>query len=247
LVKDPFGNSLLAWHRRRDDTPHLVLRDDGYRREARPSRYFTGPEDWDPVDRQVLKYARGSVLDVGAGAGRHSLWLQHRGHSVTAIDNSPGAVLLLRERGVRIVRRMDARFLRFPRASFDTALLMFNNFGLAGSFDRTRKLLKDLHSITTERGRVIATTRHPLPTVEPEHLAYHARNRKRGLPIGLARLSIRYQRARTGWFGLYMPTARELARLLRESGWRIARRIGPPSYFGVVLEKSDGIAVRSSR
>jgi SAM-dependent methyltransferase len=236
-VKDPFGKSLLAWFRRRDDTPHLVVRDDGYTRETPPSKYFSGPRSWDPVDRRILRHARGRVLDIGAGAGRHALWLQGRGHSVTAIDNSDGAIAVLIARGVKDVRKMDARLLRFPPSSFDTALLMFNNFGLAGSLEATRKLLGSLHELTTARGRIIGTTRHPLPTNERAHLEYHARNRKRALPIGLARLSIRYRGERSGSFGLYMPTPGELRSLLRATGWKEDRRIGPPSYFGFVLEK----------
>ena len=53
------------------------------------------------IERKALDMAKGRVLDVGAGAGCHSLVLQERGLDVTAIDISPLSVETMKERGVK--------------------------------------------------------------------------------------------------------------------------------------------------
>ncbi len=77
--------------------------------------------------------AVGAVLDLGAGAGRHSVHLQDWGHEVTAVDASPGAVAVCRARGIRDVRLADLRSLEADRR-WDTVLLMCGNLGLAGDW-----------------------------------------------------------------------------------------------------------------
>ena len=55
---------------------------------------FRSYEDMPEIERKALDMAKGRILDVGAGAGCHSLVLQERGMDVTAIDISPLSVEL---------------------------------------------------------------------------------------------------------------------------------------------------------
>jgi SAM-dependent methyltransferase len=66
------------------------------------------------------------VLDLGAGAGRHSLHLQSLGHRVTAVDTSPGAVEVCRARGIGDVLLADLTKL-VDKRTWDTILLMCGN------------------------------------------------------------------------------------------------------------------------
>jgi len=47
---------------------------------------FSGYDKWDELERRALEHVKGRVLDVGCGAGRHSLWLQEKGFEVAAIS-----------------------------------------------------------------------------------------------------------------------------------------------------------------
>ncbi|MBY0398865.1 methyltransferase domain-containing protein, partial [Myxococcota bacterium] len=104
---EPLAAALLDHHR--DGRPRRVtaLRADGVEFEIETEEYFTLEGELAPLDRLAVERARGRVLDVGAGSGRHALALQAKGCEVVAIDVSPACVLLCRERGVRDVRLVD--------------------------------------------------------------------------------------------------------------------------------------------
>lgn len=51
--------------------------------------------------KKGIKLARGRILDVGCGSGRHSLYLQGKGFDITGVDFSPGAIEVCRLRGLR--------------------------------------------------------------------------------------------------------------------------------------------------
>ena len=181
----------------------IVERDDGLIMAGRylsAGHYLAPYRKWPSHQRRALRLARGRVLDVGAGAGRVALHLQQKGHEVVAIDCSPGAVEVCRRRGVR-----DARVLRVEDADttlgrFDTVVMYGNNLGLLASRAKGRRLLRRLHGITTERGRILGEILDPYPDAAPIHLAYHRRNRERGRMSGQVRIRIRYRDLATPWF-----------------------------------------------
>lgn len=62
---------------------------------------------------------RSKVLDLGAGVGRHALWLAEKGHSVTALDAAPEGLAEIDKHGG--VETVHARMheLPFEDSSFD--------------------------------------------------------------------------------------------------------------------------------
>jgi hypothetical protein len=99
--EDAFGAALVDYLEGRD-VPGLVLEVEGDRAgpAMHPEWFFRGVERWEWWDQQLLPLiGQGPVLDLGAGAGRASLYLQERGLAVTAVDASPGAVEVCRRRG----------------------------------------------------------------------------------------------------------------------------------------------------
>ncbi|HEV8609745.1 MAG TPA: hypothetical protein VGS98_06730 [Thermoanaerobaculia bacterium] len=100
-----------------------------------------------------------------------------------AIDVSPLAVRVARRRGVRY-----ARVLAFERVGarvgrFDTVLMYGNNLGLLGGEAKARRLLGSAPS-THQPGRSDRrASTDPYRTDDPDHLAYHQWNRRRGLDM----------------------------------------------------------------
>ena len=82
-------------------------RNDGYIAVDLPEIYFSEFEDWAPHQKRAMNFVKGKVLDVGCGAGRHSLYLQGKGFDVIGIDASPLAIKICRLRGVKKAQLMS--------------------------------------------------------------------------------------------------------------------------------------------
>ncbi len=224
----------------------IVERDDGYITVARgprggPDAYFSAYQNWSFNQKAAMRHARGSILDIGCGAGRHSLYLQKKGHTVVGIDASPLAIKVCKLRGLRKARVLPiGKIGQFAPGSFDSVILLGNNFGLFGSFRRAQSLLRILHRITSPAGRVIVETMDPHATSDPDHLAYHKRNLSRGRMPGQIRLRIRHRNLIGPWLDYLFVSESELKEILKGTGWMVSRMISrnaPIFQYVAVLEK----------
>jgi SAM-dependent methyltransferase len=232
---DAFGEMLLDELAGRAVT-EIVERDDGYLHAGPASRYFAGPADWAPFERQALDLAGGRVLDVGSGAGRFALAAQGRGLVVTALDSSPGAVAVSRRRGVR-----DAVLARAPdgmagRGRYDTFLLMGENLGLLGGGEQAAAFLAGLAAAASPAARIIGHGADPAQTDEPVHVHYRERNRAVGLPSGLMTIRVRYQELATEWFRYLLCSPAELRGLTAGTPWELTsvQHADPVNYLAVL-------------
>jgi len=233
---DIFGKALMAFYNG-DPTPYNIQRDDGYTAQDDLAFYFRAYEDWPEYEKKALEYVRGRVLDIGCGAGRHSFYLQEKNFEVVAIDASPLAVELTHLRGVKDSRIMSALQLDFPPRSFDTVLLMGNNFGIAGNLEDTKKLFNSLSELTTRNARVITTCRNPLQTNKSEHFAYHDLNRRRGRPIGQVTIRMEYKSDFGDWFDLLMVEPEVMADICAEADWGVEALFESEDMYSSILTK----------
>lgn len=219
----------------------IVERDDGYidAATAGAHRYFACFKDWPAHQRMAARYVKGRVLDVGCGAGRWALYLQQRGHEVLAMDNSPLALEVCRERGVREARLVSFTRIDSSLGRFDTILMMGNNFGLFGSLRRARWLLRRLVGLTNPGARIVAESTDPYDTSKPVHLAYQRRNRNRGRMGGQLRIRIRYQTCKTPRFDYLLVSKDEMKAILAGTGWQVERFLDSegPRYAAVIEKK----------
>lgn len=240
--QDAFGQELLD-HLAGKKTYEIIERDDGmFGVGLGASLYFSEYEDWSAAEKEAMTYVRGRVLDIGCGAGRHALYLQGQGLDVHGIDNSPGALEVCRRRGFTQTSQMPlTQVSRKLLGVFDTVLMMGNNFGLVGNPRRARWFLRRLKGMTSPEARIIAVTRDVGYTDEPEHLAYHARNRAQGKPPGQVRIRVRYKRYVTPWIDLLMVNKNELGQIVDGTGWELGETIDDErGLYMAVLEKAQG-------
>jgi len=232
----PFGKGLLAYLDG-DQTPHRIHRNDGYAEEASFEVYFSEYDKWPKYEKDALSAAKGNVLDIGCGAGRHTLWLQQNGFKVTAIDISPEAIEVAIRRGVKDCKVMSGLQLSFDQTSFDTVLLLGNNFGIAGNPEATEKMLQDIYKMTTLEGRIIASSRDPAVTDNPAHLRYHEYNRAIGRPIGQVTIRIEYKDELGDWFDLLLVSPAEMVKITEAAGWKMARLFRENAGYAAILSK----------
>lgn len=236
---DPFGHMLDAIDRGRDHPVEIVERDDGV--------FFTGGGDyylrpfakWGWEERRALRYARGRVLDLGSGGGRVLVHLQAHGFDAVGIEASPLVARVARRRGARNVRVMRVEEIDGRLGTFDTVVMFGNNFGMLGSVAKTRRLLKRLLGLTTDRARILAGSATPYPARTATQRAYFAHNRQVGKAPGTIRIRLRYAQHVTPWLEWMFVSPRELERIVTGTGWRMTKLVKreAPQYVAI-LERS---------
>ena len=132
-----------------------------------PAYYlFRSEQEMPELELLALEACRGSILDIGAGAGSHSLVLQERGKDVTAIDFSAGAAEVIRQRGVRQVLHEDVLLLK--NMQFDTLLLLMNGIGIAGNLMGLDRFLNYAKSLLKPGGQILLESSDILYMYEDE-------------------------------------------------------------------------------
>jgi len=238
---DAFGHALYDYLQEGGKNPWatVIERGDGLVDVEDPRSYFAEYADWPAHQRQAMAFARGRVLDVGCGAGRHSLYLQSQGLDVLGVDHSPLAVEVCRLRGLRSARVMSITQLNSRLGVFDTIVMLGNNLGLFANPRRGRWLLRRFAAMTSPDARIIAETLDPHQTQQPLHLEYHQRNRDRGRWPGQITMRVRYRKYATPWFDYLFVSKDELRQLLEGTGWTVVALVDSedPRYIAVLAKQ----------
>ncbi len=115
---------------------------------------FRDFDEMNKIEQKALKLAIGKVLDIGAGAGSHSLYLQNEKKlEVTALDISPKSIEVCKLRGIK--KAVAENMLHFSEGSFDTILLLMNGTGIFQSLNVIDIYLKKLHSLLSSKGQIL--------------------------------------------------------------------------------------------
>lgn len=209
---DVYGEALTDYYHNRFEQ-ELTLYTNGSESEAMPVDLFFREADELP-DQELIALALcdGKVLDVGAGAGSHSLYLQEQGMDVTALELSEPACEIMRLRGIRKIVNED--IFQYQGEKFDTLLFLMNGIGLAQTLDGLGRLFEHCKTLLNPGGQLLFDSsdidyyyregghERPLDTYYGEiHFQYEYKGR-RGKPFG--------------WIYVDQDT---LIRLGNEAGW----------------------------
>ncbi len=152
-LQDPLGFCIKEYFQTGVDKPMRSWINEVEEPLLYPSSFFRTEKDMSDVERAAIAYSQGSVLDVGAGAGCHSVLLQASGVSVTALESSLHACEVLKKRGLTEVVNID--IMEFSSRKFDTILLLMNGFGIAGTEKALPGFLSHLKSLLKEGGSIL--------------------------------------------------------------------------------------------
>ena len=154
VMKDLFGKAMLDFQT--NNNPENLITETTISEEDEMSvAYLFRSFDEMPLIEQIaLQTAKGKILDVGCGAGSHSLYLQNQHqHNVTAIDISANAIKTCKLRGILKAKVQDVMTLKNEK--FDTILLLMNGAGMCGKLNKVGSFLIKLKSLLNSNGQIL--------------------------------------------------------------------------------------------
>ncbi|HJS01251.1 MAG TPA: class I SAM-dependent methyltransferase [Flavobacterium sp.] len=151
-MKDLFGKAILDYQT--NNSPEDLITETTISEEDEMSMayLFRNFKEMPAIEQKALTLAKGKILDVGCGAGSHSLYLQNK-LDVSAIDISPSAVKACQLRGIKNAFVQD--ILTLENEKYDTILLLMNGTGIFGSLKNTPKFLQKLKSLLNPDGQIL--------------------------------------------------------------------------------------------
>ena len=151
-MKDIFGKALWDFHIN-NYTEDIITWTNISKEDTLPLPYlFRSYNEMPKIEQAALNLCKGYVLDVGCGAGNHSLYLQRKGFTVKAIDHSKNAIKVCKARGLQNVKHKS---LLEEKQTFDTILMLMNGTGIFQELNQVSKYLKHLKSVLNTNGQIL--------------------------------------------------------------------------------------------
>ena len=153
-MKDLFGKAILDFQT--NNSPEDLITETSISEADKMSvaYLFRSYAEMPKLEQKALQLAKGKILDVGCGAGSHSLTLQNdRNLEVTSIDISPNAIQACALRGLKNAKVQD--IMTLENEKFDTILLLMNGTGIFGTLKETPNYLQKLKSLLNPNGQIL--------------------------------------------------------------------------------------------
>ena len=120
-MKDLFGKAILDFQTNNSPEDLVTETNISEADEMRVEYLFRDFKGMPKLEKKALQLSKGKILDVGCGAGSHSLYLQEKGFDVTSIDISPNAIKACELRGLKNARVQNV--LDLENEKFDTIII----------------------------------------------------------------------------------------------------------------------------
>lgn len=153
LFDDPIGRAVYDFYFNIINQPIIVHSDDFDDDTIDTSYLFRSNRKMPALEKKAMTLCKGAVLDVGACAGAHSIYLQEKGFEVTSLETSALCCEVLRGRNLVNVIQQD--IFKFTNQKFDTILLLMNGTGIAGTLVGLDVLLHHLRTLLNEGGQIL--------------------------------------------------------------------------------------------
>lgn len=151
-MTDLHGQAILDFFHQSGEFPLIIHNQYGQPEQMPVEVFFREEEDLSTLEHLALIESKGKVLDLGAGAGAHSLILRNRGFDVVALDHSPGCIEVMKMSGLSKVVMSD---YQLHQQKYDTILILMNGLGLAGRLTGVSTLLNKCVSMLNPNGQIL--------------------------------------------------------------------------------------------
>jgi SAM-dependent methyltransferase len=152
-MHDPIGQAIYDYYEN-GQAPYIIVNTNYTEGETLPPSYFFREfKNMPDIEKKALQLCRGKVLDIGAGAGSHALYLQKKNIDVTAMEKSEMAAKVMEKRGMEKIVKAD--LYNFSYMAFDTLLVLMNGTGIGGTLDGLKKMLLHLKTLLKSGGQLL--------------------------------------------------------------------------------------------
>lgn len=151
--RDPMGQAMYHYFHFNDTTSIKVNTNITEGEELPVSHLFRKYSEMPFLEKEALSLVKGRVLDVGAGSGAHSLYLQNNGFDVTSIDISELSCILMNERGLKNVKCND--IWTMESETYDTIMFMMNGIGLVKNLEGLEIFLEFIKNFIAPTGQIL--------------------------------------------------------------------------------------------
>jgi SAM-dependent methyltransferase len=230
---DTFGAVLLAAFEGGSGR-HAVERDDGLLDRADAGEYLSPPETWRDGTVDALGALSGRVLDVGAGGGRHAVYLRDAGCEVTALDPSPGAVEVCRRRGLTAFEGALGDPDLLTGEQFDAVALLGNNLALLAGPEQAPGHLAWLAERCRPGAMLVGEGLDATRDTSLEHIVYQRRARREGRVPGQMRLRVVYEDRAGDWFDYWQLSPDALREAVESTPWTVEQVTGEMLYVATL-------------
>jgi SAM-dependent methyltransferase len=153
-MKDLFGKAILDYQTRNKPQNFMTETSISEEDEMEVAYLFRDFKHMPAIEQKALQMAKGNVLDVGCGAGSHSLYLKNvRNRPVQPVDISPAAIEACKLRGLD--NALVADILTYNGGTYDTILLLMNGTGIFGQLENVTQYLTKLKSLLNPGGQIL--------------------------------------------------------------------------------------------
>lgn len=207
---DVFGKALKDYYQGNRTNKLWLHNDYGEPEEMPLDIFFRQSNDLPKLEQLALNMCEGSILDIGAGAGCHSLILQTKGFNVTALEISDPACEIMRNRGIMKIINKD--ILQYQGEKFDTLLLLMNGIGLCEDLNGLHTFLQHMKKLSKPDSQLI------FDSSDISYL-YADHNMPRLKYYGEISYQYEYQNIKGNWFKWLFIDYTSLAEIAAENGW----------------------------
>lgn len=152
--EDVYGAALLDFYMGTEASPLLLYTNNSSASETMPVDLFFRDKDEFPEQELIaLALCDGKVLDIGAGVGSHSLYLQEVGFDVTALELSTTACEIMEKRGVKQI--VNENIFDYQDEKYDTLLFLMNGIGLVENINGLKRLFEHAKKLLKPRGQLL--------------------------------------------------------------------------------------------
>jgi SAM-dependent methyltransferase len=174
--------------------------------------FFREDEDLNDIEVFALNLCEGEILDIGAGAGVHSLILQRNNFDITALEISAGAWEVMKQRGISKI--INASVMDYNEKKYDTLLMMMNGIGFCGYVDELKNFLIHAKNLLKPNGQIVfdsSDVSYLYEDEQPETDSYY----------GEIDYQYEYKGESGEWFSWLYADENLMAELAKECGYQL--------------------------